>query len=58
VRAAAPELPIIGLGGIRSAEDARQYLAAGATLIGIGTGALADPRLPGRVIRALERRGG
>jgi dihydroorotate dehydrogenase (NAD+) catalytic subunit len=58
VRERAPELPIIGLGGVRSAEDARQYLAAGATLVGIGTGALADPRLPARVIRDLERHGG
>lgn len=58
VRAQAPDLPIIGLGGVRSAEDARQYLAAGATLVGIGTGALADPRLPGRIVRELERHGG
>jgi dihydroorotate dehydrogenase (NAD+) catalytic subunit len=53
-----PDLPIIGLGGVRSAEDARQYLAVGATLVGIGTGGLADPRLPGRIIRELERHGG
>ncbi|HMU60665.1 MAG TPA: dihydroorotate dehydrogenase [Gemmatimonadales bacterium] len=58
VRDRAPDLPIIGLGGVRSAEDARQYLAAGATLVGIGTGALADPRLPARIIRDLERHGG
>ncbi len=58
VRERAPDLPIIGLGGVRSAEDARQYLTAGASLVGIGTGALADPRLPGRIIRELERSGG
>lgn len=58
VRERAPDLPIIGLGGVRSAEDARQYLAAGASLVGIGTGALADPRLPARIIRDLERHGG
>lgn len=51
----APGFPVIGLGGVRSAEDVRQYLAAGASLVGIGTGALADPRLPGRIIRELER---
>jgi dihydroorotate dehydrogenase (NAD+) catalytic subunit len=51
----APDLPIIGLGGVRSAADARQYLAAGASLVGIGTAGMADPRLPGRVIRELER---
>lgn len=58
VRERLPDLPIIGLGGVRSAEDARQYLAVGATLVGIGTGGLADPRLPGRIIRELERHGG
>ena len=58
VRERAGDFPVIGLGGVRSAEDARQYLAAGASLVGIGTGGMADPRLPGRVIRELERRHG
>jgi dihydroorotate dehydrogenase (NAD+) catalytic subunit len=47
-------MPVIGTGGIRSAADARQYLRAGASLVAIGTAGLADPRLPGRVIRDLE----
>ncbi len=47
------ELPIIGVGGIRTADDARQYLRAGATLIAIGTAALADPRVPERIARSL-----
>jgi dihydroorotate dehydrogenase (NAD+) catalytic subunit len=47
-------MPVIGVGGVRSAADARQYLRAGATLVGIGTAALADPRLPERVVRDLE----
>lgn len=51
----APGFPVIGLGGVRSADDVRQYLAAGASLVGIGTGGMADPRLPGRIIRDLER---
>jgi dihydroorotate dehydrogenase (NAD+) catalytic subunit len=46
--------PIIGIGGIRSADDVRQYLKAGASLVAIGTGALADPRLPERIISDLE----
>jgi dihydroorotate dehydrogenase (NAD+) catalytic subunit len=58
VRERAPDFPIIGLGGVRSADDVRQYLAVGASLVGIGTGAMADPRLPGRIIRDLERRDG
>lgn len=45
--------PVIGVGGIRTAADARAYLDAGATLVAIGTAALADPRVPERVVRDL-----
>jgi dihydroorotate dehydrogenase (NAD+) catalytic subunit len=55
VRARLPDIAIIGVGGIRSAEDVRQYLRAGADLVAIGAAALADPRLPERVIADLER---
>ena len=46
--------PVIGMGGVRSAGDVRQYLEAGASLVALGTGALADPRLPARIVRELE----
>ena len=46
--------PIVGLGGISSARDALQYLMAGATLVGVGTAALRDPRAPERIARGLE----
>jgi dihydroorotate dehydrogenase (NAD+) catalytic subunit len=49
----AVDIPIIGVGGIRTARDAREYLMAGASLVAIGTAALADPRLPERVAREL-----
>jgi dihydroorotate dehydrogenase (NAD+) catalytic subunit len=58
VHAALPAVPLIGVGGVRSADDARQYLRAGASLVAIGTAALSDPRLPERVIADLERTGG
>src|SRR5699024_8745684 len=48
-------LPVIGVGGVRSAADVRQYLAVGASLVAIGTAALADPRLVERIVRDLER---
>jgi dihydroorotate dehydrogenase (NAD+) catalytic subunit len=48
-------VPIVGLGGVRSGSDALQYLVAGATLVGIGTAAMQDPRLPERVVRQLDR---
>jgi dihydroorotate dehydrogenase (NAD+) catalytic subunit len=51
------DLPIIGAGGIRSAADVRQYLRAGASLVAMGTGVMADPRLPERIIGELERDG-
>lgn len=51
-------MPVIGVGGVRTAGDARQYLRAGATLVGVGTAALADPRVPERIVRDLERRNG
>jgi dihydroorotate dehydrogenase (NAD+) catalytic subunit len=48
-------MPVIGVGGVRSAADVSQYLRAGASLVAMGTGALADPHLPERIIRELER---
>jgi dihydroorotate dehydrogenase (NAD+) catalytic subunit len=48
-------MPVIGVGGVRTADDARQYLDAGAVLVAIGTAGLADPRLPQRVVRGLEQ---
>jgi dihydroorotate dehydrogenase (NAD+) catalytic subunit len=48
-------VPLIGVGGVSSAEDALQYLIAGASLVGIGTAALRDPRLPERIVRDLGR---
>ena len=46
-------VPILGLGGIATADDALQYMIAGATLVGIGTAMLRDPRAPERVVRDL-----
>jgi dihydroorotate dehydrogenase (NAD+) catalytic subunit len=49
-----PATEVIGVGGVRSAADVRQYLRAGASLVAIGTAQLADPRLPERIIQDLE----
>jgi dihydroorotate dehydrogenase (NAD+) catalytic subunit len=48
-------LPVIGVGGIRALADVHQYLAAGATLVAVGTAGLADPRLPERLAREWSR---
>ena len=46
-------MPVIGVGGVRTTADAREYLAAGAALVAIGTAALADPRVPARIAQEL-----
>jgi len=51
------DVPIIGVGGIRSSSDAVQYLLAGASLVEIGTATFADPRAPERVVEGLRRYG-
>ena len=48
------EFPIIGVGGVTTAGDVRQYLRAGAQLVAVGTAGLADPRQPERIVAALE----
>jgi dihydroorotate dehydrogenase (NAD+) catalytic subunit len=48
-------IPVIGVGGIRTAADAREYLRAGASLVAVGTAGLADPRVPERIARDLVR---
>ncbi len=55
VSRALPNVPIIGLGGVSTANDAVQYLMAGASLVGVGTAALRDPRAPERIAHGLAR---
>ena len=54
-------IPIIGQGGIASPEDAIEFLIAGATAVGLGTGLFYDPLLARRVVEGirayLERHG-
>ena len=44
-------IPIVGMGGVASGNHARQFLDAGATLVGVGTESFRDP-LAGARIRA------
>lgn len=46
--------PVIGLGGVSRAGHALQYLIAGATLVGVGTAGMVDPRAPERIVSGLE----
>ena len=51
--AAAVELPIIGLGGIGTLEDALEFFLAGATAIQVGTATFANPAAMGDLIDGL-----
>ena len=43
-------IPVIGLGGITTADDALQYLLAGAKAVQIGTAIFARPEAPAEVL--------
>lgn len=51
----AVKLPIIGMGGIRTAEDAIEFMMAGATVVSIGTANFHDPAATIHVIEGIER---
>ena len=51
----AVRLPLVGVGGVSTATDVVQYMLAGASLVGVGTAALRDPRQPERLVRDLDR---
>jgi dihydroorotate dehydrogenase (NAD+) catalytic subunit len=53
--ARAVSLPIIGMGGILTAEDALEFLLAGATAVAVGTANFINPEATIDVIRDLER---
>lgn len=46
-------LPIIGMGGIQSAEDVIEYFYAGASAVAVGTANFADPFICPKIIEAL-----
>jgi len=50
---AACGLPAIGMGGISSGADAREFLAAGADLVAVGTENFRDPRAASRIAAEL-----
>jgi dihydroorotate dehydrogenase (NAD+) catalytic subunit len=47
-------IPVLGLGGIVTAEDAVEFLLAGATAVQVGTASYADPRATERLAKGLE----
>lgn len=55
VHRALPDLPIVGVGGIVTGEDAAELLLAGATAVQVGTATFFDPKAPVKVLAGLER---
>jgi dihydroorotate dehydrogenase (NAD+) catalytic subunit len=53
--AQAVKIPVIGLGGISTGEDAAEFLVAGASAVQVGTATFWDPRSPVRVAQELDR---
>jgi dihydroorotate dehydrogenase (NAD+) catalytic subunit len=54
IRNALPDLPIIGMGGVRSGHDALEMVLAGANAVSVGTSIFNDPSAPMRIQNELE----
>jgi dihydroorotate dehydrogenase (NAD+) catalytic subunit len=52
--ARAVSIPILGMGGIATAEDVIEFLLAGATAVQVGTSSYADPRAVERIATGLK----
>ena len=50
----AVSLPIIGMGGIRTAADALEFIMAGATAVSVGTANFRNPQTTLEVIEGIE----
>lgn len=51
--AAPAKIPLIGMGGIETWQDAIEFMLAGATAVSVGTALFIDPTCPIRIIEAL-----
>jgi dihydroorotate dehydrogenase (NAD+) catalytic subunit len=51
----AVKTPILGLGGIETAEDVLHYLAVGASAVQVGTASFTDPRASERLVKAVTK---
>lgn len=55
--AASTTIPIVGMGGIASGQDAVDFLAAGATMLAVGTASFRDPAAGSRIAAELAALG-
>jgi len=54
VHEAFPDVPIIGMGGVRTGRDALELMLAGAATVSVGTAIFHDPSACPRIVRELE----
>jgi dihydroorotate dehydrogenase (NAD+) catalytic subunit len=55
VHQALPEVPIIGMGGVRTVEDVVELILAGATAVAVGTATFANPMAALELLQGLSR---
>jgi len=53
--AKAVSIPVVGMGGIVRAEDAIEFMMAGATAVQVGTASYADPRAVENIANGIRR---
>ncbi len=50
----AVQIPVCGVGGVMTGEDAAEFILAGATAVSVGMASFVDPAAPVRILRELE----
>ncbi len=55
VHQALPDIPVLGMGGVRTGLDALELVLAGASAVSVGTAVFGDPHAPVRVLDELAR---
>jgi dihydroorotate dehydrogenase (NAD+) catalytic subunit len=51
----AVKIPIVGLGGVETAQDVLEYMSVGASAVQVGTASFADPQASEAIIRGLTK---
>ena len=51
----AVKIPVIGMGGIASAEDAIEFIMAGATAVAVGTANFRNPTITAEIVKGIEQ---
>ncbi|MFO7173494.1 MAG: hypothetical protein DIU70_011135, partial [Bacillota bacterium] len=51
----AVRIPVVGIGGIATAQDALEFLMAGARAVQVGTACFANPRAPLEIIAGIRQ---